>query len=288
MDLKRMRYFCTIVEQRSISKAANRLNMAQPPLSKRLQELEEEIGAPLILRNGRLMEPTDAGVFLYRRASEIIAQVDEVRRQTQSIAHQEKKRLRVGISYLFLSYFCTLIHSLNKSAPELEMSVLVSDSSHLESLLDQGRIDVALIQRPRQNDTYEIVDMTPIPLVAVIAKSLWPEAPAAALSLRELGALPLILLRRVEGVGTYERLLDEIRRQGPTPKVIMHISEPRMVLELLESGIEAAAFLPASEVDKNKLRQCYVVDIEPALILFFPSIVKRLAAPDMPELRHIL
>ncbi|MEK6290867.1 MAG: LysR family transcriptional regulator, partial [Paraburkholderia tropica] len=68
MDLKRLRYFCAVIEQGNVSKAARFLNIAQPALSKRLSELEEEIGALLFLRGIRHIEATPAGLHLYRRA----------------------------------------------------------------------------------------------------------------------------------------------------------------------------------------------------------------------------
>ncbi|MDU7757810.1 MAG: LysR family transcriptional regulator, partial [Staphylococcus epidermidis] len=63
MDLKRLKYFCKVVEQGSISQAARALNMAQPPLSKRIQELEDELNAPLFVRNGNRLETTEAGYY---------------------------------------------------------------------------------------------------------------------------------------------------------------------------------------------------------------------------------
>lgn len=60
MDLKRLRYFCRVVEQGSISQAAKVLNMASPPLSKRIQELEDELKTPLFIRHGNRIEPSEA------------------------------------------------------------------------------------------------------------------------------------------------------------------------------------------------------------------------------------
>ena len=96
MDLKRLRYFCRVVEQGSISQAAKVLNMAQPPLSKRIQELEEELNVPLFTRQGNRIEPTDAGYFLYRKACEILRQVEDTTRETVAIANKEKFQLRIG------------------------------------------------------------------------------------------------------------------------------------------------------------------------------------------------
>ncbi|WP_232777007.1 LysR family transcriptional regulator [Rahnella sp. AA] len=112
MDLKRMRYFCTIAEQGSISKAAKVLNIAQPPLGKRLHELEEEVGSPLFIRTSKQMVLTEAGRFLYRKSSEILNQVNSVTKQAIDIASQKKRTVRIGVSYLYLRYFNTVFLDL--------------------------------------------------------------------------------------------------------------------------------------------------------------------------------
>ncbi len=68
MDLKRLRYFCRVVEHGSVSQAAKSLNMAQPPLSKRIQELEEELQVSLFERRGNRIEPTEAGISYIEKA----------------------------------------------------------------------------------------------------------------------------------------------------------------------------------------------------------------------------
>lgn len=91
MDLKRLKYFCKVVEQGSISQAARVLNMAQPPLSKRIQELEEELNAPLFVRNGNRLETTDAGYYLYRKVCEILRRwkIPRVKQQKYRIAKRK-------------------------------------------------------------------------------------------------------------------------------------------------------------------------------------------------------
>ncbi|VDG99960.1 Ben and cat operon transcriptional regulator [Helicobacter pametensis] len=72
MDIKRLKYFCTVVECGSFTKAAEMLHISQPPLSKRVQELEQEIGTPLLFRDGGRIRPTPTGFSLYERALEIL------------------------------------------------------------------------------------------------------------------------------------------------------------------------------------------------------------------------
>lgn len=287
MDLKRMRYFCTIVEQGSISHAARVLNMAQPPLSKRMQELEAEIGAPLFDRSNRTLVPTEAGVYLYQNAKEILNNIDNIRLQTLSIASRNKKIIRIGISYLFLSYFSSFIHQLSQRYPEIEINISVADSSHLEFLLVQRIIDIALIQKPKMGKAFDVIEMGPMKLVAVIAKSLLPEKTVKSITLQELTRFPLVLLHRVGGNGTFEILIDSLHKYAHEINVIMQVSEPRLIIELFNLGVEAATLLPASEVNSKNLYNYHVVDVASPPSLFVPMVVRLTHVSGNPFINEI-
>nr|WP_318383922.1 LysR family transcriptional regulator [uncultured Enterobacter sp.] len=288
MDLKRLKYFCRVVEQGSVSQAAKVLNMAQPPLSKRIQELEEELNVPLFTRRGNRIEPTEAGYFLYRKACEILRQVDDTARETVAIAQQDKYQLRIGMTHLFQSYFTPLLLEVYKRHPETEINLSVTDSSHLETMLQEGTIDLALIQRPIRRDGFDYVSFDPVRLVAVISKACLADAPQNPFDYAALATFPLILLHRAKDSGTYEVLIDLFRKSGVTPNVIMHITQPGVILEWLESGLAAATLLPSSEVDAAKLSHCYVVDVFPSPQIFYPALVKIPAMSYLPEVMDII
>ncbi|WP_150540164.1 LysR family transcriptional regulator [Actinobacillus vicugnae] len=86
MDLKRLKYFCIVVETGSVTRAAELLHMSQPPLSKRLQELEDEVGTPLLIRSAQKITPSQTGFFLYEQAVKILKEVDELEKAITSIA----------------------------------------------------------------------------------------------------------------------------------------------------------------------------------------------------------
>ncbi|WP_169402727.1 LysR family transcriptional regulator [Rouxiella aceris] len=287
MDLKRMRYFCTIVEQGSISHAARVLNMAQPPLSKRLQELEAEVGAPLFDRSNRAMVPTEAGVYLYQNSKEILNNIDNIRLQTLLIASRNKKTIRIGISYLFLTYFSQFIHELTKRHPDIEINISVADSSHLEFLLVQRIIDIALIQKPKTSKAFEFIDMGAMKLVAVIAKSLMPTPPGPTITLESMISFPLILLHRVGGNGTFEVIMDILHKYSLDINIIMQVSEPRFILELFNLGVEAATLLPVSEVNAQDLDNYHVIDVDYPSSLFMPVVVRLAHASGNPAMNEI-
>ena len=288
MDLKRLRYFCVIVEQGSISKAADVLCMAQPPLSKRLQELEEEVGTPLVARGGRRLEPTEAGQYLYQRACNILRTVEDAKQKTIAVANSEKRVLRIGLSYLFTRRFFPMIQELFERNPRAEISVSVSDSSHLEQMLQQGRVDIALVQRPKNPEGFEVIDFPPVELKALVSSALLPESPRQPVSLESIGRYPLILMRRENGPGTFESILDHLRKAGIHPNVKMHVSDPSLAVQMLESGTKAAAFLPASEAVASPARRYVQVDIFPNPLVFHPAAVRLSTNTDMPEAMEII
>lgn len=288
MDLKRLRYFCAVVEQGNITKAARALNMAQPPLSKRLRELEDEVGAALFIRQGHKIETTLAGDYLYRRAGEILRSVEETTQQTALIARNQKKTICIGLSHLFQDYFRDLLIEMHQRYPDVEINVFVSDSSHLENLLAIGAIDVALIQRPQNADEFNCINMTPIKLVAVVSETLCADMDGDTLNFLDVADFPLILMRKSSGTGTYEDLITQFRKGGRQPNIIMRVSQPHMVLDWLSGGLEAACLLPTSEVCTRPLRGYRVFDIFPPPLVFFPSVVKLTTAPHVPELLSLL
>lgn len=288
MDLKRLRYFCTILEQGSISKAAEILCIAQPPLSKRLQELEEEIGAPLLIRTGRKLEPTEAGQFLYQKACEILRTVEDAKQKTVNIANTEKRVLRVGVTYLFQRLFFPVIQELYKRNPRAEIAISISDSSHLEYLLQRGTIDIALMQRPKNLDGFELINFPPIGLRALVSTQLLAQAPEHPLTPEDIAQFPLILMRRVEGVGTFEAILEYLRKSGAEPNVKMHVSDPYVAIEMLERGTVAAVFVPASEAMESASGSFVVVNVTPSPLVFVPAAVRMSVAPPIPEVQEII
>ncbi|MFH2708611.1 LysR family transcriptional regulator [Klebsiella aerogenes] len=269
MDLKRIKYFCKVAEHGSISEAARQLNMAQPPLSKRIQELEDEIGAPLLIRNNNGVEITAAGNFFYQRACHLLVQLEDTIRETVKIAHRENSFLRIGLTHLYQNYFRPLILELYRRNPGIELRITVSDSSTLEASLHSGLLDVAFIQKPNKNDAYSCYEFSLVSTVAVINKKLMPHLPSDDLKLTDFSTFPLVLLRRYDGAGVYEKFIDSISKDGTFPNVIMHITQPNAIIDCLESGLEAISLLPESEVNVNRLQACDVIHFGQHPAFFF-------------------
>lgn len=246
MDLKRMRYFCTVVEEGQVSRAARRLHMAQPPLSQRLRELEEEIGYPLLERQGRTLRVTDAGQVFYRRARDILRAVDATCDEVVRVAAQSGPTLRIGVSPTCRSYWMSHFDVLRRRFPGYRIGAVIGDSSSLEALLRSGKLDLALMQPPLEGDDVTAVCMATSRSVAVMPLGML--APGdAPLTLDELGRHPLLLLRRSIGVGSYERLLQAFHESRIEADVALYCSDVEVLLDLLAQGFTGIAVVPESE-----------------------------------------
>lgn len=288
MDFKRLRYFCAVVEHGSLTKAAQALHIAQPPLSRRLRELEEEIGVALFNRDGRTITPTDAGKHLYQRAGDILRDIEAAAQETRMMAGQTQRILRIGLSHLYQHYFSPLLLELHRRNPRLEVSLSVCDSSQLEFLLDSKKIDIALMQRPHKSDPFVCLDLPAPKNIAVVSEHISMCPPGPYLPLTVLGHMPLVLLHRATGSGTYEVLTEKFRRIGIEANVIMQISQPGVIIDWMEDGLSAAALLPGSEVSADGVRHCRVYEVTDAPRMFSPAVVRRTLQPPVPEIEALI
>ncbi|MDP5239654.1 LysR family transcriptional regulator [Uliginosibacterium sp. 31-16] len=251
MDLKRLRYFCTIAEEGQVSRAAAVLHMAQPPLSQRLRELELELGCALFLRKGRTLQLTEAGQLFYRRAREILRSVEEARDEVVRLASQDGPTLRLGLSPTGRNFWLSNFPALRTAFPGRQIGLIVGDSSYLEYLLQARQLDAALMQAPSHPENFHIHRLNTCKTVAVVpAGMLGTER--RALSLAELGMHPLLLLRRSIGVGSYERLLKAFHEAGLQPNIALYSSDVEILLDLLEQGFAGIAVVPETETRQLK------------------------------------
>ena len=89
-------------------------------------------------------------------------------------------------------------------------------------------------------------------------------------------------------LGDFEQLMDQLLKSGTTPQVIMHVSQPSVIVDWIESGIEAAALLPESEVCPSQLHNSVLVRVSPDPQVFFPALVKLTTTPEIRGLEEVM
>jgi DNA-binding transcriptional LysR family regulator len=292
MDMRRLEYFCTIVEQGQISRAAKILNISQPPLSMRLKELEDELGVELIIRKGVFWQVTEAGRVLYERARKTLSQLTEIPTEVRNAADGLTGRILIGVSISFISYFTKVMPSLASKFPFLQFHVFVADSTTLEERVEARTLDLAIVLLPTRKEIFDVQPLLMDHFYAVYPSDLIPPPGDGTFGVKVLQNIPLMLLSRSSGSRMYAQLRKEFQRHGIAPRIMLDSPNVSVILGALDVGVRAAAILPLNQIPKGFHERYQVRKIEGILDGIQPAIINHpdryLTAAAKEVMREIL
>lgn len=145
MDLRHLRYFIAVATERSFTRAAERLDVAQPPLSRQIRELEERFGLQLFDRDTRPIALTDAGRLLLDHAQRVLSSEEQLRRAMQNFATSGRRRYVIGfVGSTIFGTVPMLIRRFRESAPDLDVDLIEMNTVTQIAALKEGRIDAGL------------------------------------------------------------------------------------------------------------------------------------------------
>jgi DNA-binding transcriptional LysR family regulator len=233
MDIRQLSYFAAVVQEGTVTAAAQTLHLSQPPLSAQIHLLEQELGCELFDRSARRLRLTDAGRVLYERACGILTMCDSVRREMTDLQTGQAGILRLGVvSSASGGDFLEWLRSFRESggrAVRLEMA-----ESNTYQLLEQVRarqIELAFVRRPFSAQDLACRELRSEPLCALGREECFPlrrEGPF----LPQLAAVPLLLYRRWERI-----VLDAFAEQGLRPRVECVSDDARTVVSMARAGL---------------------------------------------------
>lgn len=249
LEFRQLKAFIAIAEEGYITRAAERLGMQQPPLTRLLQSLEAELGVMLMERLPRGVRPTTAGLALLDEARNILAQVEGVTDVVRRAARGERGRLAIGFTS------SAALHPFVPSVLRLFRETFVGVSVVLEEagtgeLLDalvHEKLDAAFIRSPL-NGSQSLQDQ-PI-LVEPMLLALPTDHPLAIdaqspLPLAALATEAFVLYRRRVGLGLYDAILVACREAGFSPQVVQEAPRMTATLSLVAAGL-GVSIVPAS------------------------------------------
>jgi len=271
--MKRLMYFCTIVEQGQISRAAKILNISQPPLSLRLKELEDELGVELIIRKGHIWQVTEAGVALYERARQALSLLTEIPTEVRNAAGGFTGRISVGVSMSFTSYFTEVVPKLSAKFALLQFRVYVADSTTLEELVENRKLDFAVVLLPTKKEIFDVQPLSMDHFCVVYPADLIPAPVDGTFGVKVLEDIPLMLLRLWHGGRTYDQLRREFQRLGIAPRILLDSPNVSVILGALDDGVRAAAILPLNQVTRSFRERYQVRKLEGILDGIQPAII---------------
>ena len=209
MELRQLRYFITVVNEGTISLAARRLHLSQPPLSHQMKLLEEELGVTLFERGSRHIRLTLPGKAFYERALAILDLSELAKSEIVSLDQEIAGTIKLGIISSAAEFITSrFLAPFQKESPQVTLEVSESNTFHLLELLHMNQIDLAIVRTPFSRRALDCIALPPDPFIAA-ARPPYLEAAdriggsgsggaPPGLSLAQFAASPLILYRRWE------------------------------------------------------------------------------------------
>lgn len=272
MDTKQLRYFLTIVEEGQITKAAQKLHMAQPPLSSQLKLLEKELGVTLIKRKRRSnLELTKAGEALYNRGKKLMNELEDTITEVKETNEGLRGTLSIGSTKSCFSFLPKRIKYFRKKYPAVNFQILEGDSYIVSKYLTNKEIEVAVVRLPVDETHLSMIKLPKEPYVAVVPND-WDLSEHTSIKLKEFKNLPLLLLHRVSGIGQYEMIVEECKQHGFEPMVVCECPDASMLLSLVSSGI-GASIVPKSTIATVDTNGYKVFELEDSTITTEAAIV---------------
>jgi DNA-binding transcriptional LysR family regulator len=241
MELRHLRYFVAVAEERHVTRAAERLGIQQPPLSQQIRALERELGVQLFRRRPRGVELTDAGASLLADARRILGEVEGAQARARRTARGELGRVAVGFtsSAPFHPFVTRVIRDFRAAHPGVAITLGENGTSELVESLRAERLDVAFVRSAApETPGLAFHDLLEEPMCAALpARHPLARGARTPLALARLAGEPFVLYRRASGPGLYDAIVGACQAAGFTPRVEQEAPRIAATLNLVAAGL---------------------------------------------------
>lgn len=273
MNLKQLEYFSAVAEAKSISVAARNLHVAQPPISRQLALLEDELGVCLFLRTNKGVELTEAGRSLYRQSQNLFQDMRTIVDSVRDINAGMRGLLKIGMIYSNISIALQYLKEFRAQYPQVELYVRLGSPGDLLEDLNKGDLHLLFLRSSseRGSGLHERI-LGEDPLELVMIRELDPAPDQASVPLEALKGVPMCLLRSDDLWGYSNYLIKECQRQGFTPNTTFRCYDTPMAMQLVQAGF-GVSYLPRSIVETQPHSGLYTKPIQGISVLSYPTLV---------------
>jgi DNA-binding transcriptional LysR family regulator len=244
-DLNQLRCFVTVAEELHFGRAAARLNMTQPPLSRQIQVLEHIVDAPLLERTSRSVRLTPAGRSFLPEARRILKLAESASQVARRIAMGKTGSLKLGYTAAAAyGYLPELIAACRARLPEVDFSLKEMVSEDQLEALTSGQIDAGLLRPPIGRPELATRRVLAEPLLAAIPRK-HPLASAATLSIKDFDSQPFVMYSPYESRYFHDLLVALFTHADVLPRYVQHLGQIHSILAMVRAGL-GAAIVPAA------------------------------------------
>lgn len=273
MNFRQLEYFSAVAEAKSISLAARNLHVAQPPISRQLALLEDELGVCLFLRTNKGVELTEAGRSLYQQSQNLFQDMRTIVDSVRDINAGMRGLLKIGMIYSNISIALQYLKEFRAQYPQVELYVRLGSPGDLLEDLNKGDLHLLFLRSSseRGSGLHERI-LGEDPLELVMIRELDPAPDQASVPLEALKGVPMCLLRSDDPWGYSSYLIKECQRQGFTPNATFRCYDTPMGMQLVQAGF-GISYLPRSIVETQPHSGLYTKPIQGISILSYPTLV---------------
>lgn len=256
--------FCAVAEELSFARAAEHLCISQPPLSRRIRQLEELVGTPLFERTTRSVSLTPAGALMYEHARRITRETGAMMANVREMVRGQGGNLSIGITpSAAASPLVSHLHAFRLKNPTISLDIVELDSVHLREELKYGRLDVALMRPVPAHPSIEMTVVHTEPLCFVTRSE--NAIPGGVVSPDQIVQYPLIGYDPERSPYLAGLFKDFLELPAETPRVVQQSRLPS-ILTLVEAGVGAALVPGSLRTFRSQVLHFHEITRAPGLI----------------------
>ena len=285
MESRQLRYFVAVAQERNFTRASERLRIAQPPLSRQIQLLEEEFGVALFDRSVRPLVLTDAGRLLFEQAIQVLDRMDEMKAMMRRLLEVEKLRFSIGfVASTLYGYLPEVIRLYRAARPGVELTLVELTTMEQIAALKEGRIDVGFGRIEFDDPVINRIVLRYEKLSAALPLTHELAARSGGLRLEELAGSALVVYPRTPRPSFADQVLALFRARGLKP-ILHEVRELQTALGLVAADT-GVCLVPASVERLRRDNVVYRPLDEPDAVS--PIIMSSRASNRSPEIDLIL
>jgi DNA-binding transcriptional LysR family regulator len=262
MEFRQLRYFVTVAEELHFGRAADRLLLTQPALSKQIAGLEKELGVQLLIRTKRTVQLTSAGRVFLERAKQLLSQTEEAIRLTKRTDRGEEGQLAIGFTQTAThTVLPRLVRDFHRNYPNVELTMLELSTEAQVAALNEDKIDIAFLHPPIDGRGLNVHPILEEILVAVLPTQ-HPLLQYRLIPIEAFANESFIIHPRQEGPILYDGFVQLCQQAGFQPKIVKESISLQTSVCLVAAGIgitfisESWQSLVGTEVVCRPLANC--------------------------------
>jgi DNA-binding transcriptional LysR family regulator len=245
MELRHLRYFVILAEELHFGKAAERLHIAQPPLSQQIRQLETELGFELFHRTKRSVKLTEAGQVFLSEVHQILKQLEVAIQIGRQTSRGEMGQITIGfVSSAAYNILPDILRTFRTAVPAVSLELHELTTDEQLRWLQAGKIDVGFLRLPVEEDIFAFEIVFQESLIVALPET-HPLANQSSVSLRALSNQPFILFPRLLAPGLYDLIISLCQQADFSPKVTQEAIQMQTIVSLVAGGM-GVAIVPES------------------------------------------